>query len=367
MAITLPIVLIIIDLYPLERFFWEGRRAVAEKAPFFALGVLFAGVTVWAQETGGAIGTIEAHPLGTRLLVAVRSVAFYLYKTVWPVDLAPYYTYPARASLLNPEYAGAVILFIVITLACVLALKRTRLFAAAWAYYLVTLTPVAGIVQVGSQAAADRYTYLPGLAPTALVAAGAALLLIGSGKRRVIGAVVAAVLYALYSLTAAQIPVWKDSVRLWTHVIQYYEYTPEADAARVLAYYNRAKAYDEAGQPGPAIDDYDRVIILSPGNANAYINRGAAHARAGSLKRALWDFDSAIRLAPEDADAYHNRGLARLALGDIDPAITDLTAAAGLRPGFVAAYLALEQAYTISGDKEKALAAKERSLALDGR
>lgn len=367
MAISLPVVLLIIDFYPLDRHFWEGRRILIEKTPFFALGLLSAVMTILAQKAGGAIGSLEAHPLVVRLLVAVRAAAFYLYKMVWPLDLAPYYPYPAGSWHQNTEFAGAVILFVAITIICVATLRRTRVFSAVWAYYLVTLTPVAGIVQVGTQAAADRYTYLPSLAPTMFVAVVAALILNSNLRQKVAAAswaVIIIVLGALCALTVMQTHIWKDSVTLWTYVIKYYEYTPEADMARILAYYNRGKAYDLKGEFGQAVADYDRVIVLSPGNVSAYINRGTAYARTGSLKRALWDFDSAVKLDPKDADAYYNRGLAHLALGEAAMAIDDLVAAADLRPGSSQVYLALEKAYIASGDKEKAREAKKRALSL---
>jgi Tfp pilus assembly protein PilF len=370
MAISLPFVLLIIDFYPLDRAFWEGRRILIEKLPFFALGAISAGLTLWAQHSGGAIGTLEAHPIGVRLIIAVRAVGFYLYKMVWPTELAPYYPHPVEAALLDTEFAGAVILFIAITLICVLLLRRTRLFAAVWAYYLITLAPVLGIIQVGTQAAADRYTYLPGLAPTMLVAATAALVLKGVGKKRTAAATTAVlviILFAFCSLTVRQTTVWKDSVTLWTYVIEYYQYTPEADMARILAYYNRGKAHDLKGELTKALEDYDRVIVLSPGNVDAYINRGTAHARAGSLKRALWDFDKAVSLDQKDAHAYLNRGLARLALGRIDPAIEDLKTAAGLRPGLTSAYIALEKAYTIAGNTDKATEARMKATELEAR
>ncbi|MDP2689108.1 MAG: hypothetical protein Q8P48_03235, partial [Deltaproteobacteria bacterium] len=175
MAITLPVALLVFDIYPLNRLsgMKKIRKAVIEKIPFFAVSVAAAYLAVWAQRSGGALAPLAPYPLGSRLMVAGKAVVFYLYKMALPFGLAPFYPREARPSFFSYEYAGAFVVVALISIFCIWAFKKNRIFAALWLYYLVTLSPVIGIIQVGSQAAADRYTYLPSLGPALLVAAGA--------------------------------------------------------------------------------------------------------------------------------------------------------------------------------------------------
>ncbi len=161
MAVTLPVVLLVLDYYPLKR---DGRgwgRLIIEKIPFFALSILSAVLTLWAQSSGGAVTKMHSYSLGARLIVAVRGYVFYLYKLIYPASLAPYYPLPLSAGAEDPLFLGSLLILIIISALCLyLALRGRRAPAALWAYYIVTLAPVIGIVQVGSQAAADRYAYI---------------------------------------------------------------------------------------------------------------------------------------------------------------------------------------------------------------
>jgi hypothetical protein len=189
MAVTLPVVLLILDCYPLGRLTLGGglrgaRWLVIEKVPFFVLSLLSSLITLWAQHTSGAITTLGVTPLTTRILVAMRAYVFYIYKMVLPTDLAPFYPYPRTVEFFAVEYSVSFILLIVITSLCLWSSKRNGLFLAVWFYYLVTLIPVIGIVRVGLQAAADRYTYLPSLGPFLLAGLGAGAAFGISSKKR---------------------------------------------------------------------------------------------------------------------------------------------------------------------------------------
>jgi hypothetical protein len=167
MAVTLPVVLLALDWYPFNRLRSPRafRLALIEKLPFFALSLLSSMLTVLAANKGGAMELMETVSLSTRVLVGFRSLVAYLGKMLWPLNLVPYYPYPKDASPLSLEYFSAIVLVIGITAACMVMAKKQKLWLSVWGYYVVTLVPVLGIVQVGGQAMADRFTYLPSLSP----------------------------------------------------------------------------------------------------------------------------------------------------------------------------------------------------------
>ncbi len=176
-----------------------------------------------AQQTTGAIRVLDIHPLSDRVFAAVRAYIFYLYKMLLPIDLAPLYPFPKKLNLFTLEYAGSIILFFAITFFCILSLKKRKLFASVWLYYVITLLPVIGIVQVGFQAAADRYTYLPSLGSFILLGLGAGVLY-EKFNRKAYTAALFGFVVIIFSLlgyrTILQTAIWKDSVTLWSHEIR---------------------------------------------------------------------------------------------------------------------------------------------------
>ncbi|MDP2689818.1 MAG: tetratricopeptide repeat protein [Deltaproteobacteria bacterium] len=334
MAITLPAVLLIMDFYPLERYSirppWKGLgRALVEKAPYLALSALSAFLTLRAQQK--AIVPLEWHTPMERAAVALRAVSMYLYKMLLPLKLVPFYPLPPKDELFGVWFIVSIAVFAAITVFCVSMLRRKKAFAAAWLYYLVTLSPVIGIIQVGEQAAADRYTYIPSIGPFILAGAGAALLIEKAGKKgvKVTLAAFGVILALLSYRTFTQQSVWKDSVTLWSHEIRYYP-----DSAPI-AYYDRGLAYDRMGDYGNAAADYAAAIALDPMDGSAYLNRGIIHAKLGRPWQALLDFNRALRARPprDGFAAMHlNRGIVYLGLGRLDEAIEDFTEAIRLDP-----------------------------------
>lgn len=361
MAVSMPFVLLILDYYPLQRVRSLGLgRIIAEKAPFIVPGILVSLLTIWAQSKVGAFQMFEATPLSVRSLVAVRAYIFYLYKMVLPIDLAPYYPYPSGVSILSFEYLGYVFLFSAISIVCALSLRKTGLFAAAWLYYAVTLFPMIGIIQVGGQAAADRYTYLPGLAPFLLTGLGAGYLLKGR-LRLITGALTVFVMALLIVLTVRQISVWEDSVRFWSYELGLYgDKLP-------IAYVNRGIAHEDSGSLDEALKDYSRAIELRPQRSDTYINRGLVYGKKGERLRAIEDFTRAIELNPSDALAYNNRGLAYRQTGDFAQALKDFEAALKINPGLGAVYHNMSIVYSEAGEFEAAFEADRKASELGYR
>ncbi len=325
MAVTLPLILIIIDYCPLERGV-APVRSIIEKIPFFALSALSGILTIWAQSAGGALTTLEAIPFPVRLLVALRGYAFYLYKLVVPAGLVPLYPYPENVSASGIEYIGSFSLIFIITAVCIATFRRYRFLSAAWAFYLITLLPVIGIVQVGSQPAADRYMYLPSLALFLMagILAGYLASRPPVKKRAYIVAGATVILTAALSImTVRQISVWKDPVTLWSHVIKVY---PDSYLAR----YNLGGVYKAYGDFDRAIFYFTEALALRPDFSEALNNRGAAYIMTGDNKRAATDFGKAVEADPRNAEAHYNRAIALENLGLQDAAIASYTRAAEL-------------------------------------
>ncbi len=332
MAVTLPVVLLILDYYPLDRL-CKGRAVIMEKIPFFAMSLASAIVTLWAQSTGGAVTRMVSYPLSIRILVAVRGYLFYSYKLLLPVGLAPYYPLPMGLGPSNPFFIVSLIFLAGVSLFCLFfAMRGKRALLAIWLYYLLTLAPVIGIIQVGSQAAADRYSYLPTIGCIMLGGALLSFLYKRLGGSKGIAVTITLLLLLLLSVkTTRTIPVWHDSVSLWSHEINFLETHNKKDRlAGTIAHYNRAKAYEGISLLPEAIADYTSVIVINPGYLDAYINRGVIYGRLGRFEEALPDFNRAVELDPSSASARYNRGLVYKNLGQMDKAREDFQAAMSL-------------------------------------
>lgn len=335
MAVTLPVVLLIIDFWPLRRFQGrlQGRLGIAkvvvlEKLPFFALSALAAIITVGAQRSGMA--SVDMLPMTLRFFSAGRAYIFYLYKLIFPVSLAPFYPLEVRFDVYSPEYLGGLGAFAAITIATAILIKKRPALFSAWAYFVVTLLPVVGILQAGAQSAADRYTYLPSIGLFILAGAGVGALVQRAGRRRsrqVFATIFIVVTVLLWAKTYTQIGIWKDPISLWTHEIEYLgepgmttqveigEGTYESVSPAVLAHYKRALWYAKQGEVDKALADYAKTLELNPGFSDGYLNRGVLYARRGELEKAVEDFSNAIRYNPKRALLYYNRAMAYRDLG----------------------------------------------------
>jgi protein O-mannosyl-transferase len=309
MAVTLPVVLLILDWYPLGRIrSWKNLwLACVEKLPFFALSLASSVITILAQREGGSITSLEKIPLWVRLPVAAESLVAYLMKMLLPLNLVPLYPYPKDISLFSAECGSAMLLVTGITAACVFLMRKQKFWLSTWGYYVITLMPVLGIVQVGNQSMADRYTYLPSLGPFLIAGAGAAWFfekvfrdarqgLLIRGVSVIVGLLL---VVCLSYLTLSQVAIWKDSLGLWTYVI---EKEPEKVP---LAYNNRGMVFSRAGKFDQAIADFDRAVAIDPEYAKAYYNRGLAYDKMGELNKAIADYRKTISLDPVYYEAYY--------------------------------------------------------------
>jgi hypothetical protein len=321
MAVTLPAVLLILDWYPFGtlrsvKTFWT---AIVAKLPFVTLSLASSVMAISAQKAEGALLSADSVSMSIRFPVAAKSLIAYLGKMLLPVDLVPLYPYPRDVSLFSIEYLAAILLVTGITAACVVLAKKQQVWLAAWGYYVLTLIPVLGIIQVGNQAMADRYTYLPSLGPfliAGLYAAGIAEKVRtwkrgGMLTKAVIVPIAILAVAGLSVLTIQQTAVWRNSLGLWTYVI---DKEPERFP---LAYNNRGMVFLKSGQLDKAISDFDRAITLDPQYAKAYYNRGLAYDMLGRLDQAILNYKKTIALNPFYYEAYYYLDQASKKSGDI--------------------------------------------------
>ncbi len=322
MAVTLPLLLLITDWYPLGRFAAkENLKVIAlEKLPFVLLSLFSGLITLMAQNSGDyRIVPLEAIPLSTRTMVACKTLFLYIEKIIFPVNLIPLYGYPHNVSLLSPGYLIPLLLFVSITVACIFTMHRIKYVSAAWAFYVVTLLPILGFVQVGRQSMADRYMYLALLGPAILVGLFVAVIirrlaLLSKHKllaRTVFYGCLLLIFGGLVSAAILQMHIWKDGVSLWTHEIQVEPQLPEA-------YQRRGNAFRKQEKFVEAVKDYTKAIRLSPfSEPNYYNDRGIAYANLGLFEKALRDFELAIAMNPAEPMYQDNR---RNALRDLQRA-----------------------------------------------
>lgn len=400
MAISLPIVLILLDIYPLRRLRigrgWLGNLVflTKEKALFFFLAAAVATIALITQDV------IPAAEGDTRLrfLNALNSLFFYLHKWLVPLDLSPFYPYPDGVRELNLLSLGQLLAFIVLTLFCVRQTFRGNLYwLAGWLYYLVTLFPVIGLIKVGEQAAADRYGYLP----LVVFYIGAGVVLAGVMRRLETQpvlrfAVAAAILLyggGLAVLTARQVPVWQSDKSVWNTVNRLYPgkavvaylnlgnvHYEEGDLEGAVTAYrtglglaprsfdlhrNLSLAYEKQGRVDLALAQSLNLIRLHPETPRAYLDVGEIHLRHGRADLAEGHYREALRLDPSSAEIHYRLGRLYLEQGRMVEAKGMLLEAARLAPDHLDAQLSLGVLHHLSHEIEPARAYYQRVLTLD--
>jgi tetratricopeptide (TPR) repeat protein len=273
---------------------------------------------------------------------AFHSVAFYLQQAVMPAGLVPFHPFPIAAEPFSGKnlLAAAVVILLTV-LAIVLGGRDRRFLWVGWLYYLVTLAPVAGVLQVGAQASADRYTYLTLLGPGMLFAAAVIWAQSRLDARFSPGAlrsakpmlvILVAALLSLCHLTRKQIRVWRDSVTLWEHVIAHY---PDISQT---AHTNLGNAYMKVNEPSRALTEYRRALALPPPHALPYDGTGRALLDLGEPDEALKAFKKATELDPAYANAWRNMWFAYRKKGQHDKALEAIQQAVKVKPDFAAAH-----------------------------
>jgi tetratricopeptide (TPR) repeat protein len=325
--VTLPFVMMLLDYWPLKRWPTERRNNLAcklilEKFPFICLSIAVCVITFWAQNKDEQLASIEHLPFFNRVGNSLISYTFYLGKTFWPDDLAVFYPYDLSLSLWKIFISGTILA--VTTIVVFYYIRKLPFLFVGWLMYLGTLIPVIGFVQSGAQSMADRYTYLPSVGITFILAWGISSLIKNEDARKKILFPAAIAVITIMSIIAwRQCGHWKNSIEIFSHALR-------VTQNNYLAHNSRGIAYGEAGQYQKAIDDFNKAIYWKPDYFKAYNNRGFTYTILGQYQNAVNDYNEAIILKSDYAKAYENRGFVHLIQGNNVSGCSDLQKACAL-------------------------------------
>jgi tetratricopeptide (TPR) repeat protein len=396
MLVTLPFVFLLLDYWPLQRVSdfelrpgrWSGL--VLEKWPFFALAAASCAVTFIVQQQGGAVVSLEWLPLPTRLENAAVACASYLVKTVCPVNLAV--IYPLHKVLPAVQVLAATMTLILISWLVWRRRRSEPYWVTGWLWFLGMLLPVIGLVQVGLQSMADRYTYLPqvGLLMGVIFGAGnwAARVRLKPG---VMISVAGIVLAGSLILTARQIGYWRDDETLFRHALAVTRDNPVAQnvvgcallqdgrVEEAIARFKRCLEIDphyaeahinlgnyllEKGQVDEAIAHYQKALETRPNQADVHYNLGILLLKKGQVDEAIAHYQKALEARPDYPEAHYNLGNILLQQGRVDVAIIHYQKALAIRPDFAEAHLNLATALLCEGRVAEAVAHYHKTVEL---
>ncbi len=335
MVITLPFLLLLWDYWPLQRA-QNFVKLALEKVPLLALSAASAVVTMKAQRAGNAVGTMVEYPLSLRMENAAISYARYLGKALWPSALSPQYPYPE--GLDRGKLIGACVLLLVITVLIFTAGRHRRYLAVGWFWFLGALVPMIGLVQVGSQAMADRYAYLPFVGLFVLICWGLTDLAGDQAASNVALAVVSCLaLAALSAVTFRQIGYWNDNVTLWSHAVA-------VTQGSFIAEDNLGGALLTEGKENEAMPHFRAAAALDSIDPMSRLNLAAYAQRQGHPQEAIDQYAKVLTMTRDPrlrATAFSDMGYALRDLGDSEHAKASFRAAVNLRPRTLRAWLGL--------------------------
>jgi tetratricopeptide (TPR) repeat protein len=335
MAVTLPFVLLLLDVWPLGRIsnfkfqISNLKPLLVEKIPFFALMLVFCVTTCWIQHDYAAMTPWEKLGFAPRVANAVSGYLAYPAQLFWPVDLAAIYPYPKSYDVTQTVLKAALLL--VISAGCLRQLARRPWLTVGWFWYLGTALPVIGLVQVGEQAMADRYTYLPLIGPVvALVWTAAEIFSRGRGAKVILMAAAVLILSTFAALSARQLQFWRNTVALFEHNVAV---TP----ANASAEFTLGLGFEHAGDTNRAIVCYRTARMLEPGDFQNRRSLAGLLARQGQFAAAVAEYASL--LTDEPTEYQDHLGLAGLLAmqGRTDESLFQLNETVRLNPGCVEA------------------------------
>lgn len=314
MLVTLPFVMLLLDFWPLRRlqlstFTFQPAttalhrstaplRLVLEKFPFLALSLISSVITFYVQRSSGAMMSSQGAPFSSRLANALVSYVRYIAKTIWPAKLA--LPYPLEASWPGYDVAGALLILLAISVLVVLAARRRPYLAVGWCWFLGMLVPVIGLIQVGMQSMADRYTYLPSVGLFIMLVWTLAESRLNAARLRFALGSAAFLIVGAYAITTrAQVNYWRDSITLFTHTIELY---PNADEARG----NLALALSNAGRLEEAVAHFNIVLQSQPDDPEMNFDIAVALNGLGKAKEAIRHYRHGLLVAPNSPEALNN-------------------------------------------------------------
>lgn len=326
MLVTFPFLLLLLDYWPLDRVAARSPLQLArEKAPLFVLVVLFCVVAVVVQKRGGAVKPLADYSILTRGMNAVVAYALYLQKAVWPAGLAVLYPHPERGISLA-ALAAAALLLAGLTAGTLAGARRWPFLPVGWFWYLGTLVPVIGLVQIGDQQMADRYTYLPLIGPfIAVVWLAPAVVGCGAGRGLLLHGTAAATILACAVIAHRQTRLWADDITLLEHALAV---TRDND----FAHNNLAAALLDEGRTAEALTHFEEAVRVRPSSSTSQRNLGIMYYKLGRLVEAEPPLQQAIVLQPDDGFAHLALGALYRDRGDLVQAGKHLFLGVSLRP-----------------------------------
>lgn len=368
MLVTLPVVLFLLDYWPLNRFTGEADHSgnaeakprltalFKEKAPFFLLAALSSLITMYVQKQGGAMSNLEQAPIGLRISNAVISYAGYMLDAFWPHGLAMLYPFPT--SILAGQLAGALLLLVLATVAVLYGRRRFPWLLTGWLWFLVTLLPVIGLIQVGGQSHADRYTYIPLTGLFIMVAFGVPQLLEGWRHRKETLCILAAVcICAMSAATWRQAGYWRNNITLYRHTL-------DVTSNNYIIMNNYGLALDQSGDLPGSMQMYQEALRVWPKSAQAHSNLAAGYARIGRFREALEHSQEALKIKPNYVVAMVNRGKALAGLGNHEEAVRQYELALTRDPLSRDAHLNLALLFLKTGRNDLAMPHYQEALRL---
>jgi protein O-mannosyl-transferase len=378
MLVTLPFVLLLLDYWPLGRLKLEQGgsdkevlarskyhmkseflKLLLEKAPLFALTVGTCILTFIAQKSEAAMINLNNLSVFTRLTNAMVSYLEYLKKMIWPNELAVFYPHP-ESTLATWKWVVCSIVLVTITTISIRLIKKAPYFVVGWFWYLGTLIPVIGIVQVGGQAMADRYAYVPLIGIFIIVAWGLPdFLEKWPFKEQLLSISTVILIPMLMVITWTQVSLWKNSISVFKRA---FRVSNEQSYNSYIINYHLGNAFFDKQKTGEAISHYKMAIELNPEFVNAYSNLGGALFVEGKNEDAISHFKTAIELKPDHADAHYNLGATLIAERKSEEAISHFKMAIKIKPDYIKAYNNLGAALVTQGRNEEAISHYKKAI-----
>jgi Tfp pilus assembly protein PilF len=378
MLVTLPFLLLLLDYWPLCRFdagqhkplplrSGETASAIAttastvkvfsEKVPLFLLSAVFSGIAVYAQKDAKALLSLPAYSVMQRVSNAFMAYMNYLGKIFWPQDLAVLYPLPGHIPASHAIFA--VVFLASISVACIWFARRYPFLLTGWFWFVGSLVPVIGLIQVGLQAMADRYTYLPSIGLAILLVWGASEMTRNVRQRTLLMTAASCVLVLLLAITARiQLKYWENSIALFTHTVA-------VTQNNYVAHANLGDALDKQGRYGEAIRHYGEALSIKPDEAFVYDKLATDLDIVGRLDDAVAYYGKSLQLDPGNARVHNNLGLTLIRRGDAEEAIKHFIQAVQLDPSFGNAHYNLGLALTAAGKKQEAIKHYSEALRLN--
>jgi len=357
MAITLPFVLILLDGWPLNRLRTKTMSIYLEKIPYLIFSLLLSLITVIARFRSGSIASTNFVSVDFRIMNAFNSLIFYFVKLIAPFNLCVLYPVFWRKTY-SEGYIFSVGIVILLSIGCYYFRKQRPYLSVAWIFYCLTLFPTIGIISVGSQAAADRYVYLPSFAPLLIFSVVLTRFL---EKRRIIYVLlVFGIMCAMYVGTSKQLRTWKDSVSLWENELKIY---PTNNAS---SYSGLGDAYQKVGRFEDALTMFEYSIKTAPDLSYLYNGKGAALFAMGKTEAAIESFKEAIsKSSPLDEQngwAHCHLDIIYSSMGKRDSSLSERKKAMESNPNNAWEHFNQAEIYEKNGNKEEAISQFEESI-----